>query len=264
MVFNYLSEQLQQSLNEYTFTSIKPDNYKFYGIEALNVKANNSGDAIAQCIGPYISAYDNTMYDIEIKTVIKFPKIRNDSGFIRYDKVGSKLKPTLVLNDDEEYNLTNKIISSNDGVSNFIRNEAKNIRSQVKLDFSFDISENDPKFNDEMSFQTLNLGGAGHVRRMISTVSYVIKDYITNFQEFVVDDINTQIFGKEYTTFTSQNKYFLVEIEFIGKQDYEGDMRRTNIYKSWWDDVGHEMGNMVGMNVNDVDFTIKYKNTQIV
>lgn len=260
MIIDYLVEGL---LSEARFDLMKPENHQFYGVDSIDSEADDEGNAITRLIGPYIFVFDERLYDMDVKTILKYPKIQTEMGFIRYDEAGKKLKPVYVDDEGDEYDLTNDIIKSNEKVQAFLESVADQLNVSVILDFSFDISEDDPNFDPDKSFETLGTGSPRDVFRKLNNVAYILKDYISNFESFVADEIERQVFGSRYSTLTGAFKYYLTNIEFIGKQDFEGDMKRTNLYKKWFSIAGKEMGNMAGLNVDGVEFDVKYNDTRI-
>ena len=260
MIINYLIEDL---LGEARFDMTKPEDYKFYGVDSIKSESNNSGDAITRLIAPYIFVFNEHLYDMDIKTIVKYPVIKTENGFIRYDVSGNRIMPVYVDSDGEEYDLTNNIIKSDKKVQAFLKSVSDNMNVSVILDWSFDISEDDPSYDPSKSFDTIGGGSAQDVFRKLNNIAYIIKDYISNFARDVKSDIDKQVFGPKYSIFSNNLKYNLTNIEFVGKQDYEGDMKRTNLYKKWFAVAGKSMGNIESFDVDDVQFDIKYNNTRI-
>lgn len=260
MIIDYLMEGL---MSEARFDLAKPENYQFYGVDDIDSEADDEGNALSRFVGPYIFVFNENLYDMDIKTILRYPVIKNESGFIRYDEYGSKLKPVYVDANGDEYDLTDRIIKTNHDVQQFLKGVVDQLKVGVILDFSFDISEDDPSYDPDKSFDTLNTGSARDVFRKLNNVAYLIRDYISNFDDFVVNDVINKVFGPQYKTLTKYFQYYLTNIEFIGKQDFEGDMKRTNLYKKWFSVAGKEMGNMSSFNVDGVEFDVKYSDTRL-
>jgi len=266
MILTYLRENLiseDKYLPEARFGLVAPENFQFYGIESLETLETEDDRVLSQCIGPYIFAFNENLFDVDLKTTLLYPQIQTESGGIRYDVYGDKIKPMYVDSEGLEYDLTDMIIKKNPDIQEFLNGIAPQLIVDVSLDVNFDLSESDPSFDPDKSLETLNNSSPAEVFRKINNVAYIMKDYLNNFDKYVVNKVVAKVFGAKYKLLTSNFKYNLKHIIFNGKEDFEGDMKRTNIYKKWFEVVGPEMGNVVQMDVDGIDFDTTYSNTKI-
>jgi len=264
-ILNYLKEQqsIQQLLSEARFDLVEPEQYKFYGLDSLETVPQKSGSCTVQCEGTYIFVFKENLFDMVIDTSITYPMIKNELGYVHYDVNGLKITPIYVNASNEQVELTDANIKSNPKVLEFMKSVQDQFKASVILDFHFDISEEDPSYDSGKAFTTLNSDSTSEVFRKLNNVSFILKDYITNFDAYVAKKIETKVFGPKYKMFVNAMTYYLTNIEFIGKEDYKGDTRRTKIYTKWFGDAGSSMGNMGVLNVKGTDFNIPYTDTQI-
>ncbi len=261
MILDYLKEHL---LAEARFDIAKPENYQFYGIDSIESEADDEGNAKTQLGCPYIFVFNERLYDMEISTTIKYPQIRSELGYIRYDELGAlKLKPVYVDENEDEYDLTDVIIKSNDKVSAFLASVKDQLKTKVVLDFFFDISQDDPNYDPDKSFETMKSGSPADVFRKLNNVAFILKEFISKFGSIVGGTVTNKVFGNKYKMFSGHLSYYLTNVEFVGKEDFEGDMKRTNLYKKWFAFAGKELGTIESFDVDGIDFDIKYKDTRI-
>ena len=256
MIYNYLSESL---ILEDRFELIKPTQYKFYGIDGIEVGFNT-----VDCVGPYIFVFNENLFDLVIETSLVYPKITNELGSLSYRGVGSDLIPVFTPNDgDETFELSDDVIKSEPLVQEFMNSISEELNVNVTLDFSFDISEEDPSYSSKTSFSTLNKDTPTDVFRKLNNVAYILKDYTTNLRKYVVAPVHKMVFGSKFKMFAGSLSYYLDTIEFVGKQDTLKDKRRTRIYNKWFNIAGKLLGNMTDLKLDDIYFSAKYKGTKI-
>ena len=232
--------------------------HRFYGIDNIEVGYHD-----VNCVGNYIFVFKDNMFDLDIETSMEYPEIKNELGKLWYKGMGTDLRPVFTTTDDEDYDLTDKVIKSEPIVQEFMKSISEQLNVDVRLDFSFDISEKDPSYSSKISLSTLNKDTPADVFRKLNNIAFLLKDYITNFKKYVVKPSTKVVFGSDYKLFLESMTYYLEEIEFVGKQDKTNDMRRTRIYNKWFKVAGKALGNMTSLNLQDIYFTAKYKGTRI-
>lgn len=260
MILNYLKENL---ISEARFGLVPPENFKFYGIESLETLETEDDRVLSKCVGPYIFVFNENLFDLDLATTMLYPSIRTESGGIRYDVYGEKIKPMYVDSEGMEYDLTDMNIKNNPQIQEFLNGVATQLIVDVSLDVNFDLSEDDPAYDPNKSLATLNTSSPSDVFRKLNNVGYMMKDYLTKFDSYVANKVIAKAFGPKYKRFISQFKFYLAHIIFNGKEDFEGDMKRTNIYKRWFEAIGPELGNVVKMSVQGSDFDTQYAKTQL-
>lgn len=261
MIIKYLLEELY--LQEKRFELVQPKDYKFWGVDSIESHLTENG-AITQFIAPYIFVFGDNLFDEDIYNTLIYPSPKTSGGYIKYDAKGKiGLLPLYVDSDGEEYDLTDNIINSNNTVKEYIDSIDDNLIVNVDLKFFFDLSMDDPSYDPEHELQTLNNSTPSEVFKKLNNVSFILKDYIDNFSKYAKPVVDKQVFGSKYSIFLSKLKYNLSNINFSAKEDFEGDTRRATIYNKWFKSIANELGNVDNINVDGVDFSIDYQNTQI-
>jgi len=259
MILQYLLEELEmQQTSRYAFT--QPEQFSPVKIKQIGVGVVGD-DAVSRDTSEIEFTSGETQYTMRLLTTIRYEPVLTDTGEIQYDVQNDFIIPYFVNEDGEKIELTNEVMKSDIGKE--VINGLKDTPAFVSINREFDVSSNDPSKSKEQFATT----GKGKPITIINTTYFLLKNvFIDGFKKHI-QQLNRENFNSQYAVFANNIKYELETITFVAKPDYEGDVRRANLYRKWWQAMGNKVGHVVGIDeeptADGVSFEVSFADTQL-
>jgi len=251
MILQYLIEELEmQQTSRYAFT--QPEQFSPVKIKQIGVGVIGD-DAVSRDTSEIDFTSGDTQYTMRLLTTIRYEPVLTDTGEIQYDVENEFIIPYFVNEDGERIELTNDIMKSDIGKE--VINGLKDTPAFVSINREFDVAANDPTKSKEQFATT----GKGKPITIINTTYFLLKNvFIDGFKKHI-QTLSRENFNSAYTVFYNHIKYELENVTFVAKPDYEGDVRRANLYRKWWQAMGSQVGNVVGIDEEPTDDGISFE-----
>jgi len=256
-ILSYIYEKL---ITEDRFKFEKPNNIAYKGVHQTYTRQINNGVSINYTVLFDFYANDTT-YTMVLTNTVLYNNIKTSNGEIQFTTSNNMVFPVYSPNKGENVNITDDVMASDIGKE--VKSALDTNYFGVVVNRAFDVSLLDPSKSEE-DFATTNKGNP------ISTINktyYVLKKYLDNFSSIYDNDVKFVFFDFDYMSFADNIKHTLEAITLVAKPDYEGDMRRANLYNRWWEAKGSEIGHITGIekhNTNQgVEFIISFKDTEL-
>lgn len=259
MILDYLIEELEmQQTSRYSFT--RPEQFSPVKIKQIGVGIVGE-DAISRDTSEIDFVSGDTQYTLRLLTTIRYEPVLTDTGEIQYDEQNGFIIPFFVNEDGERIELTNEAMKSE--IGDEVIAGLRDTPTLVSINREFDVASTDPTKSKEQFATT----GKGKPITIINTTYFLLKKVFIDGFKIHVQKLSKENFGSNYSLFSNNIKYELESVTFVAKPDYEGDIRRANLYRRWWQAMGSQMGHIADIDEEQtedgISFEVSFTNTPL-